>query len=97
MLLVQSAGTEEELSRLDEHSTTAKLEVLCRRNLYTLAISLAKASGFSEAGVVEIHRRYGDYLYTKGDFEGSMGQFIKTLGHLQPSYVIRKVSALGDS
>jgi hypothetical protein len=41
--------------------------------------------------VADIHRRYGDYLYTKGDFDGAMNQFVKTLGHLQPSYVIRKV------
>jgi Tfp pilus assembly protein PilF len=34
---------------------------------------------------------YGDYLYGKGDFDGAMSQFVKTLGHVQPSYVIRKV------
>ncbi|KAK4689022.1 vacuolar protein sorting-associated protein 11, partial [Tremellales sp. Uapishka_1] len=83
-------GGSGKLSRLDEHSTAAKLEVLYRRNLYTLAISLAKSQGISEAGVGEIHKRYGDYLYGKGDFDGSMSQFVKTLGFLQPSYVIRK-------
>jgi Tfp pilus assembly protein PilF len=76
---------------LDEHSTAAKLEVLYRRNFYTLAISLARSQGISEAGIADIHRRYGDYLYGKGDFDGAMGQFVKTLGHLQPSHVIRKV------
>lgn len=84
-------GTHLQLSRLDEHSTTAKLDVLYKRNLFTLAISLAKTQGIGEAGVAEIHRRYGDYLYTKGDYDGSMAQFVKTLGFLQPSYVIRKV------
>lgn len=82
---------DEQLSRLDEHTTSAKLEVLYRRSLYTLAISLARSSGLGESGVADIHRRYGDYLYTKGDFDGAMNQFVKTLGHLQPSYVIRKV------
>ena len=67
--------------------------MLYKRNLFTLAISLAKSQGIGEAGVREIHRRYGDYLYTKGDFDGAMGQFVKTLGFLQPSYVIRKVDA----
>jgi hypothetical protein len=83
-----------QVSRLEEHSTTTKLEVLYRRNLYTLAIALARSSGLDESGVGEIHRRYGDYLYTKGDFDGAMNQFVKTLGFLQPSYVIRKVSSL---
>jgi Tfp pilus assembly protein PilF len=83
--------TSGQLARLDEHTTAAKLEVLYRRNLYTLAISLARSQGINEAGVADIHRRYGDYLYGKGDFDGAMAQFVKTLGHLQPSYVIRKV------
>jgi hypothetical protein len=38
-----------------------------------------------------IFRRYGDHLYTKGDFDGAMAQFVKTIGVTQPSYVIRKV------
>ncbi len=82
----------DKLSRLDENSTSAKLEVLYRRNLYTLAISLARSQGIGEAGLADIRRRYGDYLYGKGDFDGAMGQFVKTLGYLQPSYVIRNVS-----
>ncbi|OCF75394.1 vacuolar membrane protein [Kwoniella mangroviensis CBS 8886] len=83
-------GGNGKLTRLSEHSTSAKLDVLYRRNLYTLAISLARSQGMGESGVADIHRRYGDYLYTKGDFDGAMGQFVKTLGNLQPSYVIRK-------
>ena len=79
---------------LSEHATSAKLEVLYRRNLFALAISLARSHGIGDAGVADIHRRYGDYLYSKGDFEGAMGQFVKTLGYLQPSYVIRNVCGL---
>ncbi|WVQ96313.1 hypothetical protein IAU59_003417 [Kwoniella sp. CBS 9459] len=83
-------GGNSKITRLSEHSTSAKLDVLYRRNLFTLALSLARSQGIGEAGIADIHRRYGDYLYTKGDFDGAMGQFVKTLGHLQPSYVIRK-------
>ncbi|ODN93457.1 vacuolar membrane protein [Cryptococcus wingfieldii CBS 7118] len=83
-------GGNGKLARLEEHSTQAKLDVLYRRNLFTLAISLARQQGLGDAGVSDIHRRYGDYLYNKGDFEGAMSQFVKTLGNLQPSYVIRK-------
>jgi len=31
---------------------------------------------------------------SKGDFDGSVAQYIKTIGKLEPSYVIRKVSFL---
>jgi hypothetical protein len=29
-------------------------------------------------------------LYGKGDFDGAIVQYIKTIGHLEPSYVIKK-------
>ncbi|TPX77107.1 hypothetical protein CcCBS67573_g01607 [Chytriomyces confervae] len=40
--------------------------------------------------LIEIHKRYADHLYSKGDFEAAMTQYLHTLGHLEPSYVIRK-------
>lgn len=40
--------------------------------------------------IADIYRRYGDHLYAKGDFEGAMLQFIKTIGVVSPSYIIRK-------
>ena len=30
-------------------------------------------------------------LFSKGDHDGAIKQYIKTIGHLEPSYVIRKV------
>lgn len=33
---------------------------------------------------------YGDHLHKKGDFEGAMQQYKSTIGHLDPSYVIRR-------
>jgi len=29
---------------------------------------------------------------SKGDFDGAVAQYIKTIGKLEPSYVIRKVT-----
>lgn len=37
--------------------------------------------------------RYGDHLYAKADYEGAMSAYLKTVGSVQPSYVIRKVSS----
>ena len=65
--------------------------MLYRKNLYLLALNLAKTQGLDESSVADIHRQYGDHLYTKGDYDGAMHQYIKTIGYLQPSYVIRKV------
>lgn len=76
------------LWRLAELSNAAKLDILYRKNLFQLAISVAQAAEMDD--ISDIYARYGEYLYNKGDFEGAMSQFVKTLGHLQPSYVIRK-------
>ncbi|KAI8621771.1 hypothetical protein BC830DRAFT_1092875 [Chytriomyces sp. MP71] len=40
--------------------------------------------------LIEIHKRYADHLYGRGDYDGAMTQYLYTLGELEPSYVIRK-------
>ena len=37
----------------------------------------------------EIYQIYGDHLYKKGDFDGAITQYIETISHVEPSYVIR--------
>ncbi|CAN0275685.1 unnamed protein product [Ascophyllum nodosum] len=78
------------LLRLRERDTPSKLELLFRKNLYPMAISLAYASDHDVSEILGIYRMYGDHLYKKGDFEGAMQQYRNTIGHLDPSYVIRR-------
>ncbi|GAA5978916.1 hypothetical protein JCM5350_004175 [Sporobolomyces pararoseus] len=79
-----------QLHRLTEQPLQNSLVTLYQRSLYTLAISLAKSRGLGQSEVGEIYRKYGDHLYSKGDFEGSMNCYLKTVGTVQASYVIRK-------
>lgn len=53
---------------------------------------LAKSQQYDEDGLVDIFRQYGDHLYNKGDHDGAINQYIKTIGKLEASYVIRKVN-----
>jgi Tfp pilus assembly protein PilF len=76
---------------MEEKSTSQKLSILCSKSQYVLALSLARSDGLEDSAVATIHRQYGDHLYLKGDYDGAVQQFVNTLGHLQPSYVIRKV------
>ncbi|GAA5861905.1 hypothetical protein JCM1840_006870 [Sporobolomyces johnsonii] len=78
------------LFRLFERPLQSSLSTLFQRNLYTLAVSLAQSRGLGKPEVGEIYRRYGDHLYSKGDYEGAMGCYLKTVGTVQASYVIRK-------
>ncbi len=43
-----------------------------------------------------IYRRYGDYLYQKGDYDSAMAQYIKAIDNTEPSQVIRKVRLPSD-
>lgn len=59
------------------------------------ANAVAAASGdhdnvLTEEELSDIYRKYGDFLYSKGDYESAMTQYLNTIGFLEPSYVIRK-------
>nr|XP_039266743.1 vacuolar protein sorting-associated protein 11 homolog [Styela clava] len=75
------------LQEIDIHS---KLEVLFKKNHYSLAVNMAKNQNLGEEGLMEIFHQYGNHLYSKGDYDGAIHQYVKTIGHLEPSYVIRK-------
>ncbi len=89
-----------ELTRLDEKPLRAKLDVLYRKSLFLLAVNLARSHmqrassadvlARTEALMGDIYQRYGDHLYNKADYDGAMAQYVKTIGHTQPSLVIRR-------
>jgi hypothetical protein len=78
------------LLRFREKDTQAKLDVLLRKALYPLAISLAAEEQCEVAEIMKLYRTYGDYLYKKEEFELSVQQYCHTIGFLQPSYVVRR-------
>ena len=61
--------------------------------LFVLCVtcSLAQSQQYDQDGVIDIFRQYGDHLYNKGDHDGAIAQYIKTISKLEASYVIRKV------
>lgn len=60
--------------------------------MFSLAIELAQKSGMDAQKQNVIFRKFGDYLYQKGDYDGAMTQYIKAIDSTEPSQVIRKVS-----
>ncbi|KAJ6501655.1 hypothetical protein C8R47DRAFT_1253435 [Mycena vitilis] len=85
-------GNDGSLLQLLEKPFSAKLDMLYRSSMYPVALNLAKTQGLEDSSesVADIHRQYGDHLYNKGNWDGAMGQFVKTIGWVAPSYVIRK-------
>ncbi|CAK7197982.1 Vacuolar protein sorting-associated protein 11 [Sporothrix eucalyptigena] len=67
-----------------------RLDMLYQRNLYHLAIELARKSGLDNQQQNIIFRKFGDYLYQKGNYDEAMVQYIKAIDSTEPSQVIRK-------
>ncbi|KAL0275277.1 UNVERIFIED_CONTAM: hypothetical protein PYX00_003181 [Menopon gallinae] len=78
------------IHHLAEKNVQSKLPLLFKKNLYDVAIRMAKSQHYDEEGLADIFRQYGDHLYAKGDRFGAIEQYIKTIGKLEPSYIIRK-------
>ncbi|KAK0737264.1 hypothetical protein B0T21DRAFT_438644 [Apiosordaria backusii] len=76
--------------RYHEKTLQQRLDMLYQRNLYTLAVDLAQKCGMDAQQQNVIYRKYGDYLYQKGNYDEAMTQYIKAIDSTEPSQVIRK-------
>lgn len=81
---------DQKLFNLVEKDIQSKLELLFKKNFYDIAIKIAKSHHYDSDGLIDIFRQYGDHLYNKGDHAAAIENYIKTIGHLEPSYVIRR-------
>jgi len=79
------------VSIFKEKEVTAKLDILQRRNLYTLAIDIASAAQAEPIVVEKLKEQFADYLYGRGDFEGAMKHYLSCIDHVNTSKVIRQV------
>lgn len=59
--------------------------------MFPLALELARNSGMDNKEQSAIYRKFGDHLYQKADYDGSMVQYIRAIDTTEPSQVIRKV------
>ncbi|KAL2799861.1 hypothetical protein BJX66DRAFT_230630 [Aspergillus keveii] len=82
--------TDGKIYRYREKSLQQKLEILYQRNLYILAINLAQKLGIDKFQQNAIYRKYGDFLYQKGDYDTAMQQYLRAIDNTEPSQVIRK-------
>lgn len=51
------------LYQLEENDINSKMEILFKKNLYQVAVSLAQSSGVDTPTLTDIYKRYGDHLY----------------------------------
>ncbi|KAF2767555.1 vacuolar protein sorting-associated protein 11 [Teratosphaeria nubilosa] len=83
-------GIDGKLYRYHERSFQQKLDVIYQRGLYLLAISMARKYNVDKVQQNVIHRKFGDYLYQKGDYDTAMQQYLQAIDNTEPSQIIRK-------
>lgn len=83
-------GKSQKMFQLVEKDTQTKLNHLFQKKQYQLAIELVKSQQLDYAYVVDSFCKFGDHLYSEKKFDEAMKQYLETIGHLEPSYVIRK-------
>ena len=88
------ASDMEQIYQYHEKALQQRLEMLYQRNMYPLALELARHAGLDNEQQSVIYRKFGDHLYQKGDYDGSMVQYIRAIDTTEPSQVIRKVRAI---
>lgn len=75
---------------LREKDNQTKLEILFRKDQFSLVIEFAKDQHYDEDALCDIFKHYGDSLFKRGDYDGAIQQYIRTIGRSEPSYVIKK-------
>lgn len=61
-----------EVFQLDEKDLQNKLSLLFKKNLYDIAVRVAKSNQYDSEGLADIFKQYGDHLYSKADFSGNI-------------------------
>lgn len=62
--------TNKEVFQLDEKDLHTKLSELFKKNLYDVAVRIAKNHQYDSEGLADIFKQYGDHLYNKVDYAG---------------------------
>ncbi|KAG8343861.1 hypothetical protein TRVL_05307 [Trypanosoma vivax] len=88
--------TSHRLVRLVEIGLQRRLQQLFHKECYDIAEHIARRAHANTASAKEQHqhlmdvkKRYGDYLMGKHDYTGAVQQYVGAIGYVEPSYVIR--------
>lgn len=77
--------------QLSEMDHKMKVQMLVQKKMFNEALSIAKTESFPADIQAEISKEHADLLYTKKkDYDSAIELYIKTIGYLNPSYVIQR-------
>lgn len=65
-----------------------KIQTLMKVGIYDKAVKIAQKAGFPKDIIAEINKEAADKEYSLQKYEDALAKYIKTIGYLNPSYVI---------
>ena len=69
---------------------STKLDILYSRDLHQLAIQFAEKAQLPSSHLNDIIQKYGDYLFSRGDYDSALQQYLRAINTINPSEIIRK-------
>ena len=69
---------------------STKLDILYSRNLHALAIQFAEKAHLPSQQLNDIVQKYGDYLFSRGEYDSALHQYLRAIDTINPSEIIRK-------
>ncbi|KEP59880.1 UNVERIFIED_CONTAM: hypothetical protein HHA_230220 [Hammondia hammondi] len=78
------------LFELREKAFGDRLNILLRKRLFDWAADIVIQEGQPKSTLQEVYRVHADWLYEKRALDKALRMYIKTIGALEPSYVIEK-------
>lgn len=76
--------------KLQEKSLHDRLGAFYHNRAFQISLKTVLAEGSGPKIVADVRHKFGDFLYSKRDYDGAVEQYVATIGFLPPSYVIQK-------
>jgi outer membrane lipoprotein-sorting protein len=77
------------LYKIHEKELDQQIDIVVKRDLFPIAIQIAE-NHVDTSKLLTIRRKYGDYLYDKGETADAMEQYVQTLSLGKTSEIIKK-------
>ena len=88
--LYEETANKKYIVKMKEIENEEKFKIFFNKKLFDTACTYAESLGFDKSKIAEISRKHAEYEYSKGDFNKSIEEYIKTINYYEPSLVVQK-------
>ena len=89
-ILYEESLNKKYIIKLKEKNNKDKFETFFAKKFFDDAVLYAENLGFDKKQISEISKKHAEYEYSKGNYEKSIEEYIKTIDYYDPALVIPK-------